>query len=51
MDENDSLWWRVIEAKFDTVDRGWFTREGSRLHGNRNLHGKEGVPELHQMVD
>lgn len=32
--EGDStLWWRLIETRFGTVDKGWFSREVARSHG------------------
>lgn len=34
MNENSSLHWRAINVEFDTMDRGWFTRDLSRLYGN-----------------
>lgn len=32
MKEDNTLWWRVIEAKFGAVDRGWFFRILARQH-------------------
>lgn len=31
--KNGSLWWRVIEVKFGTMDKSWFSRVGTRSHG------------------
>lgn len=32
MKENGILWWRVIVAKFGTVDRRWYSIVLTRLH-------------------
>lgn len=33
MNENGNIWWRVIEARFGTMNREWYIKLLTRPHG------------------